>query len=80
MASLLTDVKSEWLKAKTDNGWSMRPVSWWKRLPIIRHIRAIYFRLKVDRHNELCRSMGMIPTGYDEWVVTGIWIGAEFSD
>ena len=66
-----------WEKDAQGMGWSMPTAPAWKRLPIIRHVRAIYHAINVSRHNAFYRSMGMIPTGYDEWVVHGIWKGKE---
>ena len=66
-----------WLDDKQRNGWEMPSASWWKRLPIIRHIRAAYYRFQVDRHNSFYRALGKIPTGYDSWVIYGIAKGME---
>lgn len=66
-----------WIDQAGRHGWIMPRASWWKRLPIIRHCRAIYHAMGVHRHNTLWRSAGMIPTGYDEWVLHGIWHGKE---
>jgi hypothetical protein len=57
------------------HGWSMPPSPWWKRLPIIRHVRAMYNSYLVNRHNTFYRGIGLIPTGYDTWVLHGIWRG-----
>jgi hypothetical protein len=66
-----------WFEDKQLNGWEMPAATWWKRLPVIRHIRAIYYRSKVVRHNAFWISVGKIPTGYDSWVVYGIARGME---
>lgn len=58
-------------------GWSMPPSSWWKRLPIIRHVRAIYHSYFVICHNNFYTGLGLIPTGYDQWVIHGIWKGKQ---
>jgi hypothetical protein len=66
-----------WLEDKEANGWKMPSAVWWKRLPVIRHIRAIYYKGRVSRHNAFWISVGQIPTGYDSWVVYGIARGME---
>jgi hypothetical protein len=66
-----------WIEDKQRNGWEMPVAPWWKRLPVIRHIRASYFRVKVARHNAFYLSIGKIPTGYDSWVIYGIAKGME---
>jgi len=66
-----------WFEDKRANGWEMPSASWWKRLPIIRHIRAAYHRVRLERHNTFYLSVGMIPSGYDNWVIYGIAKGME---
>ena len=66
-----------WLEDKIANGWSMPSAPSWKRLSIIRHIRAAYHSVKVSEHERIYRSMGMIPNGYDRWVIYGIRRGWE---
>ena len=66
-----------WMKDKREFGWEMPSAPRWKRLPIIRHIRASYHGRQVARHNAFWRSLGKIPTGYDSWVIYGIAKGLE---
>lgn len=66
-----------WLEDKQVNGWEMPTASWWKRLPIVRHVRAIYHRVRLYHHNSFYLSIGMIPSGYDNWVIYGIAKGME---
>ena len=66
-----------WLEDKAQNGWEMPTAVWWKRLPFIRHVRATYHRAKLAQHNALWRSLGRIPSGYDNWVIYGIARGLE---
>ena len=66
-----------WLRQSEENGWMMPRAAWWKRIPIIRHVRAIVSAIAVSRHNTLWQAAGMIPTGYDEWILHGIWHGME---
>lgn len=58
-------------------GWIMPFAPWWKRLPVVRHCRFLWHSILLDRHNDMVREMGLIPTGYDEWVLFGIWHGME---
>lgn len=68
---------TEWESDGIHNDWIMPAGPKWKRLPIIRHVRAIHHAINVRSHNAVYRAMGMIPTGYDEWIVHGIWLGKE---
>lgn len=61
-------------------GYEMPAAPWWKRLPVIRHIRALIAAYRVENHNRFYRALGMIPTGYDSWVVFGIAQGFEVSE
>jgi hypothetical protein len=49
----------------------------WRRLPIIRHIRAVRAWIAVDRHYRLWASLGMLPVNRDsdEAHVAAIWRG-----
>lgn len=67
----------EWYRDAERNGWVMPVSPWWKRLPIIRHVRAVYGSIMVSRHNSFWLSAGLIPTGYDQWVLHGIWHGED---
>jgi hypothetical protein len=66
-----------WKSDGIERGWVMPSAPWWKKLPVVRHVRAIRHRLGVRRWNALVASVGMIPSGYDEWVVYGIARGME---
>lgn len=67
-----------WIKDGEKNGWVMPKAVWWKRLPIIRRIRASFLFLRVSRHNGMwARATGAIPSGYDSWVLYGIAMGQE---
>lgn len=66
---------SAWIEAAERNNWSMPMASaGWKTLPLIRHVRAIYFKVQIERWYS---AMPGIRTGYDDWVVDGIWMGKE---
>ena len=68
---------SEWLKDMNANRWLMPYAPWWKRLPIIRHVRAIVLKLKVERHYTSGLGIFGLRSGYDDWVLYGIWHGLE---
>ena len=71
----MADPHKEWRTDGLANGWHMPPEARWKCLPIIRHIRAAVAALAVDEHETFWRTAGLIPTGYDQWVLYGIWHG-----
>ena len=66
-----------WVAAMNDNKWVMPYAPWWKRLPIIRHIRAFDMQIKLER--DYAHGIGLLGlrTGYDEWVIHGIWYGLK---
>lgn len=66
-----------WHQDASLNGWIMPFAPWWKRLPVVRHVRVVWHSWRLHRHNAIVRQMGMIPTGYDEWTLFGIWHGLE---
>lgn len=47
----------------------------WKRLPIIRHARALWIGWRIARWYSSGPGSFGIPTGYDHWIVRGIWEG-----
>lgn len=66
-----------WRERGEENGWVMPAAPAWKRLPVIRLVRATCLLIQIQRHYRFCRSLGMFPSGYDEWVVFGIRFGQE---
>lgn len=72
----MTDLEV-WQEDARRFGWQMPTAPVWKRLPIIRHIRASYHSRQVARHNDFWQSFGKIPSGYDNWVIYGIAKGLE---
>lgn len=52
---------------------------WWKRLPIIRHARAICLSVQLARHYAMWEAMGAIPwgAGKDYAVRDAIWRGEK---
>lgn len=60
------------------NRWEMPKQTWFFKLPIIRHVRSVWLLVAV----QLWYSIGPgsyygIRTGYDRWVLYGIWHGLE---
>ncbi|QPC43985.1 hypothetical protein HW532_15580 [Kaustia mangrovi] len=69
-----------WREAGKLNGWRMPYAPWWKRLPVIRHIRALLIAERIGRwYRHGPGSIGL-RTGYDDWVLVGIWHGLEEPD
>ena len=75
----MSDNYARWLDDGKRFGWEMPCAPWWKRLPLIRNIRFVFGSVHVARHNRFYRSIGLIPTGYDHWVLYGILYGLERS-
>jgi hypothetical protein len=72
----MTDTEREWHEDGERNGWSLpAKAPSWKRLPVIRHVRTIVNAWRVDQHESVWRSVGMTPTGFDHWVLFGMWRG-----
>ena len=70
-----SDAYGKWDRVGRDAGWEMPRAHWLKRLPVIRHARAIAAAFRVDHHY---RQMPFgIRSGYDEWVLWGIAHGLE---
>lgn len=57
--------------------FGITPAAWWKRLPLIRHVRWSYHTWKVNEHYEMWARMGMLPlnAGGDYDVLDAIWRG-----
>lgn len=70
-------MNTDWFLAMEENNWQMPTAPRWKRWPIIRHLRACRAAIMVKHHNSLLLSLGFIPSGFDRWVVAGIWGGME---
>lgn len=68
---------SEWLRQQKKYGWQMPTAPWWKRLPVVRHIRAIWIMWQIERWYAYGPGSIGIRTGYDDWVAYGIWRGME---
>lgn len=75
----MADGFENWMQDKAAYRWEMPRTAFWKRRPVIRHVRFILHSYSVSKHNAFWSSLGAIPTGYDRWVLYGIWHGMERS-
>lgn len=66
-----------WKRTGESNGWLMPIAPRWKRLPVIRHFRALAGAVAVSKHEAIYEHTGMISTGYDQWVLWGMFHGYE---
>lgn len=69
-----------WREDAERHGWVMPTVAWWKRLPVIRHVRHVYLRWQAIRFRRFTASVGLGLGGlpqYDSWVLYGIARGFE---
>lgn len=73
----MSDDLIRWRQDGERNGWQMPTAPRWKRLPIIRRIRAAHHAARVWRHDAAWSAFGLVPTGYDEWVIFGMAMGME---
>ena len=70
----LSDDEKMWRHDGTVNGWSLpRKAHAVFRLPVIRNIRAIVARCRVETHYH--KTAIGIRTGYDAWVLYAIYRG-----
>lgn len=60
----------EWFDQGQCNSWNMPVRKLYHRLPIIRHIVTLWSAWQVERWYA---AVPGIRTGYDEWVLYGIW-------
>ncbi len=66
-----------WRRDGELNGWTMPTAPWWKRLPIIRHLRAVRAAVEVETWYVYGPGRFGVRMGLDEWIVYGIWKGQE---
>lgn len=66
-----------WRADGVRRGWQMPRATWWQRLPFVRRLRAIYYLSQIDRHQAMFSAMGLVPSGYDQWVIWGMVNGQE---
>lgn len=67
----------DWREKGIEYGYVMPKVAWWKRLPVIRHIRTIKAAIAVEWHYSYGMGSIGIRTGYDDWILWGMWRGLE---
>lgn len=72
----MTDLE-RWHQTRADCGWSMPSAPFWKRLPVVRHIRTWWGMYQISRWYSQGPGLLGIPTGYDNWVLFGMWHGLE---
>jgi hypothetical protein len=69
----------KWRETGRRERWIM-PKTWRiSRLPIIRHVRTLWAAWGVERHYAVWESAGLLRSGYDEWVLWGLWRGLTTS-
>lgn len=72
----MTEIE-RWHKYAKDFEWTMPAAPAWKRLPIIRHVRAAWAKIQIERwYGSGPGSIGL-RSGYDDWVAFGIYHGFE---
>lgn len=77
MADRIDEAGESWIDEGHEKGWMMPVKRWFQRWPIVRHFWVGWVGIQVERHNTRWRQMGSIPTGYDEWVLYGVWRGFD---
>lgn len=64
----------EWFATGTRNGWYMPEAPhWFWRLPVIRHLWLVREAMRVEHHYTYGLGSIGFRTGYDEWVLWGMW-------
>jgi hypothetical protein len=69
-----------WHEDAARHGWVMPAVSWWKRLPVIRHVRFAVLMRRAFKYRAITAALGLGIGGlpqYDRWVLFGIFHGYE---
>ena len=67
-----------WKEEGEKNDWKMPNAPLWKRLPIIRRIRAAIISHRMERHYAQWRAVGAVfRQPYDDWALWGIAHGFE---
>ena len=73
----MSDAIKDWHERGLEYGYRMPTAPRWKRLPIIRHFRTIKTAIAVEWHYSFGFGSIGIRTGYDDWVLWGMWRGLE---
>lgn len=71
------DDRERWLRHQASYGWAMPMTATWKRWPLIRHLRAIRLKRKIEQWYSAGPGSLGVRGGYDDWVAAGIWYGWE---
>jgi hypothetical protein len=66
-----------WQQMGAENEWKMPFTSRWKRLFIIRHVRTLWMEFQMELWYSYGPGSIGIRTGYDSWVIYGMWHGKE---
>jgi len=66
-----------WRRNGERNDWTMPSAPWWKRLPVIRHLRAVRNVIRIEAWYAYGPGQFGVRTGRDEWITYGIWKGQE---
>lgn len=65
-----------WHRDKVERGWRLPDIAPWPlRLPIIRHIRALWISWHIEKYYAAWSESGLVSSGYDEWVIFAIFRG-----
>jgi hypothetical protein len=76
MSEVLVDTERKWLEYGAEYDWTPpRKAARIYRLPVIRHVRYAYTALLVERHYKYWAAIGAARSGYDSWVLFGIFHG-----
>lgn len=68
----MTDLE-KWQRDGEELKWSLPPQAAWPlRVWGIRHVRAVWNAWMVERHYRAFEELGLVRTGYDEWVLYAI--------
>lgn len=70
-------VATRWAITGLRNGWKMPSAPWWKRLPVVRHVRVAYHAARLVIWEDFWTRAGYVPSGYDDWVLAGMLRGWE---
>lgn len=73
----MTDAIAEWKAEGDECGWVIPHAPWWKRLPVIRHVRTLWAAYQVECHYAYGMGQFGLRTGYDDWVLWGMWRGLD---
>ena len=68
---------TRWAEIGDQQGWTMPSAPLWKRLPLIRHVRAVYHSFRLTIWEEQWTALGYCPNDNDDWVTYGMWRGKE---